>query len=275
MNTQKLAIKEQLVKTVVKSGNGGAVWVPKNWLGQEVIVILPDKPKLNVKEKVIHLLEPYLKDVIAVFIYGSYARHEETKDSDLDVMVVTKDKTIAIEIKEPNLEISVFQLDKLKMAIEKYPVMYYQIVQEAVPLINFYVLNELKNIKIDNENFKKYINETKEHIESNKELIGLDKLDDKYVKSYSVLYSTVLRLRGLFIIKCILNKEKFSNKAFQEWLIQNRMTHQEFEQCYATYRAVKNDKSTQNLKIEISVAEKLLNILIQCVNSIEAELYGK
>lgn len=275
MNRQKLAVKEQLVKTVVKSGNGGAVWVPKNWLGQEVIVILPDKPKLDVREKIIHLLEPYLKDVIAVFIYGSYARHEETKESDTDVMVITKDKTISIEVKEQNLEITAFELDKFKKAIQRYPVMYYQIVQEAEPLINAYILDELKNIKIDNENFKSYINETKEHIESNKEFIELDKLDDKYVKSYSVLYSTVLRLRGLFIIKCILNKEKFSNKEFKEWLTQKGITHQEFEQCYAAYSAVKNDKNTQNIKIEISVAEKLLNILIKCVNSIEAELYGK
>ena len=260
---QKLLIKEQIVKKVVKSGNGGAVWVPKNWLGQEVIVILPDKPKLEVREKIIHLLEPYLKEVFAVFLFGSYARHEETKESDIDVLVITKDKTISIEIKEPNLEITTFQLDKLKKAIEKYPVMYYQIVQEAEPLINAYVLDELKNIQVSNENFKNYLDETKEHIESNKELIELDKLDGKYVKSYSVLYSTILRLRGMFIIRCILNKQKFSNKAFYEWSIQSGMTNQEFEQCYMAYRAVKNDKSTQNIKIEISIAEKLLNILIK------------
>ena len=48
---QNVAIKEQLLKTVVKSGNGGAVWVPKAWLGQEVVVILPQKPKLDVNEK--------------------------------------------------------------------------------------------------------------------------------------------------------------------------------------------------------------------------------
>ena len=275
MQIQKLAIKEQIVKKVVKSGNGGAVWVPKNWLGQEVIIILPEKPRLGLREKVIHLLEPYLKDVIAFFIYGSYARHEETKDSDIDVMVITKDKTISIEVKEPNLEITAFELDKFKKAIQRYPVMYYQIVQEAEPLINAYVLDELKDIQIDNENFKTYIDETKGNIESNKELIELDKLDNKYAKSYSVLYSTMLRLRGMFIIKCILDSNKFSNNSFQEWLIQSGMAHQEFEQCYTAYMAVKNDKSTQNIKIEISIAEKLLNILIKCVNSIEAELYGK
>lgn len=272
---QQLAVKEQLVKKVVKSGNGGAVWVPKNWLGQEVIVILPDKPKLDIKEKVIHLLEPYLKDIISVFIYGSYARHEETKESDVDVMVVTKDKNIQIEAKEPNLEISVFQFDKLKMAIEKHPVMYYQTVQEAVPLINSYVLDELRKIKIDYKNFKNYLNETKEHIESNKEFLELDNLDGIYVTSYSVLYSAILRLRGIFVVKCILKQENFSNKKFQEWLIQNGISNQEFEQCYAAYSAVKNDKSIKNIKIQISVAEKLLNILIKETNFIETELHGK
>src|SRR3989338_8766276 len=97
MELSKLSIREQLVKRVVRSGNGGAVWVPKDWLGQEVIVILPQKPKLELKERIIHLLEPYLKDIISVFIYGSYARHEETKESDIDVVVITE-KPLKISI---------------------------------------------------------------------------------------------------------------------------------------------------------------------------------
>ncbi len=274
MQIQKLLVKEQLVKQVVKSGNGGAVWVPKKWLGQEVVVILPDKPKLSVKESVIHLLQPYLKDIIAVFIYGSYARYEGTKESDIDVMVITIDKNVKINIKEPKLEITAFQLDKLKKAIEKYPVMYYQIVQEAEPLINANILDELKNIRINKESFKDYIKETKEHIKSNKELIELDELDSKYIKSYSAVYSTILRLRGIFIIKCILNKEKFLNKLFQEWLIKKGIINKEFEQCYAIYRSIRGNKNIKNIKIKISVAEKLLNILIKETNLAEAKLDG-
>ena len=275
MLQQQLAVKEQLVKRVVKSGNGGAVWVPKSWLGQEVIVILPDRPEVNTKERIMHALEPYLKDVIAVFVYGSYARHEETKDSDVDVMVILQDKSNSIKLNEPNLEINFFELGKFRKAIQKYPVMYYQIVQEAEPLINSSVLGELKKIKIDYKNFENYLNEAKEHIGSNKELIELDKLDSKYVKSYSVLYSTMLRLRGMFIIKCILDKEKFSNRAFQKWLIQNGMSNQEFEKCYYAYRAVRNNGSTKNLNIEVSAAEKLLNILIKETNLMEAQFDGK
>ncbi len=269
MEIQKLAIKEQIVKHVVKSGNGGAVWVPKNWLGEEVIVILPDKPKLNIKEKVVHLLEPYLKDVIAVFMYGSYARHEETKESDVDVMLITKDRIAPVQLTEPKLEIAAFQFDKLKKAIEKYPVMYYQIVQEAVPLINSYVLEELKNVKISNESFKNYLNETREHIESSKELIKLDKLDGSYIKSYSALYSIILRLRGIFIIRCISGKEKFSNAIFQEWLMRKGVTDKEYAKCYAAYRAVKTNASIKNLRIKISVAEKLLDMLTKETTLIE------
>lgn len=275
MTQLNLSVKEQIIKRVVKSGNGGAVWVPKDWMGQEVIVTLPNKPEPNIKERIIHLLEPYLRDIIAVFIYGSYARHEETKNSDIDVMAITKDKNISIEAKEPNLEVYIFQLGKLKKAIEKHPAMYYQIVQEAEPLINAYVLEELKNIKVGNENFKNYLIETKEHIESNEELLELDKLDGRYIKSYSAIYSTILRLRSAFITKCILTKEKFSNKAFEKWLMHNGISKREFEQCYAVYRLIKNEMDSANIKIKISVAEKLLNLLKKEIHLIESMLYGE
>jgi len=272
---QKLAVKEQIVKTVVKSGNGGAVWVPKNWLGQEVVVILPDKPKLNVKEKIIHLLEPFLKDAIAVFLYGSYARKEETKESDVDVMVITKDRNKKINIKEQNLEITTFDLESLKIAIQKYPVLYYQMIQEAEPLINSKILEELKNIKIDHGNFKRYIQETREHTKSNKELLELDRLDGEYVKSYSAIYSIILRLRGLFIIRCILIHQNFSNNLFEKWIINKGVSNKEFEEVYKAYRAIRDNKIIKNIQIKIYVAEKLLNILTNELNSLELKVYGK
>src|SRR3989338_303879 len=201
--SKNTAVREQIVKTVVRSGNGGAVWVPKSWLGQEVVVILPEKPRLELKERVIHLLEPYLKEIISVGIFGSYARNEQTKDSDIDILVVTKDKRLSLNFKKEKIGIVSFPIGKLKEAIQKHPAVYYQMVLEIKPLINSYVLDELRATKVKSQDFKGYLQETKEHLKSNLELVNLDKLDDTYLKSFSVLYSAILRLRGLFIIRCI------------------------------------------------------------------------
>lgn len=261
MEAQNLAIKEQIVKTVVKSGNGGAVWVPKDWLGEEVIIILPDKPKLSIKEKIIHLLEPYLKDIMSVGIYGSYARNEQAEGSDIDVLAITEGRSLKLDFKEEGVDIISIPLDKLKIGIEKYPVIYYQIVQESEPLINASVLKELKSIKVNKENFRGYLEETKEHIKSSLELVELDKLDYPYLKSHSVLYSAMLRLRGLFIIKCVLKKDHFSNDKFKKWLISLGLSLQEFEDCCKAYTFIRDSKETKNLKISINVAEKILRIL--------------
>ena len=275
MQAQKLAVREQIVKTVVKSGNGGAVWVPKGWLGEEVVVILPEKPKLDVKEKVIHLLEPYLKEIISVGIYGSYARNEHSKDSDIDVLVITEDNSLKLDFKEEKLDIVSLPVDKLKMAIEKYPVIYYFMVQEAEPLINGYVLQELKNIKISRESFKAYLRETKDHLKSSKELLELDKIDDIYLKSYSILYSSILRLRGLFIIKCIIGKNKFSGKEFKNWLFNLGLNPYEFESSYRAYRMIRDNEDTKSLRIKIGIAEKVLGILENEIRKLEARIYGK
>lgn len=270
-----LTIKEQVVKKVVKSGNGGAVWVPKRWLGQEVVVILPEKPKLELKEKIIHLLEPYLKDIIAVGIYGSYARDEQTNDSDLDILVLTKDKKLVLSFKEEKIEVISFTSDKLKDAVKKYPVIYYIMVQEAIPLVNAPALEELKTIKIEKKDFLGYLDETKGHLKSNRELLELDKLDGDYLKSHSVLYSTILRLRGIFIANCILKKKRFSNRKFKEWVESKGVSDQEFEDSYKIYRLIRDEQSTKSLKVKMEVAEKLLNLLEKELKLFEAKIHDK
>ncbi len=272
MQVEKLNIKEQIIKPVVKSGNGGAVWVPKAWLGEEVIVILPEKPKLEPKEMVLHLLEPHLKDIVSVGICGSYARKEQTKESDIDVLAITKDKNLKLNFKDYGVDIIFIPMDKIRKAIEKYPVVYYQMIQEAEPLINSYVLNEIKNIKVNKKTFEPYLKETKEQIKSNIELLELDKISNIYLKSFSVVYSAILRLRGLFIIKCILNGDNFSNKGFKKWLINEGLSFKDYTDTFKVYRLIRDDKDPKKVKIKISVVEKELNILKKELNFLEAQI---
>ncbi len=264
------AIRERIVKTVVKSGNGGAVWVPKDWLGEEVVILLPEKPRLGTKERVFRMLEPYLKDIISVGIYGSYARNEQTMQSDLDVLVITTGKALHINAK--GMDIVSFPMDKFRIAIEKHPVIYYQMVHEVVPLINADVLDKLKAIVPPKESLKNYLSETQEHLKSNKELLELDKLDGDSITSNSILYSSILRLRGLFIIKCILNKTKFSSKRFKKGVINNGLKNNEFADSIRVFRLIRDNKKAQGISVKTHVAEKLLSILEKELNELEAQV---
>lgn len=274
MLMQNLRAKEQIVKTVVKSGNGGAVWVPKGWLGEEVVVTLPERPRLGIRERIIRLLAPHLKDVMAVAVYGSYARNEQESGSDIDALVITSSKT-SLKFKEGKLDIVSLPLEKLKAAIAKYPALYYQIVREAVPLINASVLEELKSSKISKESFKAYLKETKEHLKSSMELLELDKIDGRYIKSYSVLYSAMLRVRALFIIRGILANEKFSNKKFKGFILSKGISAEEFGASYKAYRLVRDGMHPGSLVIKIAVAEKVLRVLKEELRELEAKVYDK
>lgn len=271
MTTESVTVQEQLVKRVVSSGNGGAVWVPKSWLGEEIIVIRPEKPELDIKEKIIKILVPHLQDVIAIFLYGSYARNEQDKDSDIDVLVVAKEK-FNIK-KQEKVDIKVTQLDKLKETVAKNPIMYLSILQEAKPIVNSSLLDELKKVKINHKNFKWFIQTTTDHIKTNKEFIKLDKLDGEYLTSYSVIYSIMLRLRGIFLIKSLISKKDYSNKLFKKWLLKHNISNPEYMTAYNIYRSIRDNKKIDK-KIKISTAEALLNILIKETNDLKEKIYG-
>ena len=268
-----ISIKEQIVKTVVKSGNGGAVWVPRNWMGEKVIVTLPEKPKLSLNEQIINILMPYLKDITAVFLYGSYARNEQTVDSDIDILVISN-KKFKIYTKNKKIDLIVVKLEELKNTIKKNPI-YFELIKGAKSVINSKLLGELKNIKLDFKNFKWFLGTTKDHIKSNKELIELDKLTNKYLSSYSVVHSTMVRLRGIFIIKCIIKNKEYSNRSFKKWILKHKINSLDYDKIYNVYKAIRDDIRIKNIKVEIILAEKLLKILIEEIKILEEKLYGK
>jgi len=272
MATETIAVQEQLVKRVVSSGNGGAVWVPRSWMGEDVIVIRPEKPESSIKERILRLLLPHLGDIIAVFLYGSYARNEQEADSDIDVLVIAKNK---FEVKKrEKMEIKVIELEKIKQTIEKNPIMYFSILKEAKAIINSSLLDELREIPIDYKNFKWFFETTIDHLKSDKEFIELDKASGEYITSYAAIYSIILRLRGVFLIKCFVENKEYSNKLFKRWLLKQGISNLEYKNAYSIYKAIRDDKKIEK-KIKISSAESLLNILADENNNLKRKLYGK
>ncbi len=132
-------------------------------------------------------------------------------------------------------------------------------------------LGELKQNKTDFKQFIKWFKETTEDsIKSTKELIDLDKMQSDYLTSHSTIYSLILRLRGIFLIKSILNNKNFSNSLFKKF-ITKYITESEFRIIYNTYRSVRDDKKIKNININIETANKLLDLLKKEVEDLDAK----
>ncbi|MBI2110382.1 nucleotidyltransferase domain-containing protein, partial [Candidatus Woesearchaeota archaeon] len=195
-------IREQIRKKVTRSGNGGAVWVPKDWLGEEIIITRLETPKLSIEEEIISILLPNLEKVIAIFLYGYYVRNEQTKNSDIDVLVIVKEKFKIDSVKR--LDVSLLELSEARKAVHENPFIY-SIIKESKAIINDSLLDELRKESNDFRIFIKWYAKTSlDNINSSKELIELDRMESEYLDSYSVIYSTMLRLRGIFLINSVL-----------------------------------------------------------------------
>ena len=265
---QNPIIKEQIRKKVARSGNGGAVWVPKDWLGEEIIVTRIETPKLSLEEELINILLPYLKDTCGIFLYGSYARKEETKNSDIDVLVIAKNKIKIDNTKK--FDINFIEIKKIKEAIQKNPFVY-AIINEAKPIINSDLLDELKQNKKNFKDFIRWFKETThDSIKITNEFIDLDKMESNYLVSYNVIYSLILRLKGIFLIKSVLENKEFSNLSFKRFITQF-ISESEFRKLYEIYRDIKDDKKLGDLKIEISLIKKLFEVLQQEVKNLDGE----
>lgn len=266
-----MEMQEQLIREVTGIGNGAHIFVPRDWLNQKVLVIKTQK--LTIKEQIIKILEPHLDNIIGIFLYGSYARGEQEKDSDIDVLLVVR-KKFKLENKD-KISFEIVEYDQLKKNIELNPLMFYPIIQEAKPIINSLLLEELRKIKF-NKNapiFKWFVDTTKDQIKSSKELIELDKLDSNYLSSYCVVYSIILRLRGIFIIRRLLFKRPYTTKLFKEWLIKNILDI-DYNKVYNVYKAIRDHKQTK-IKIKLNKVEQLLNLLQEEINKLKEELHGK
>ncbi|MEI6058440.1 MAG: DUF2080 family transposase-associated protein [archaeon] len=256
--------EEKIIRKVTEIGNGAHIFAPKEWLDDEVILVRI--PKKNAKDEAMKLLYPHLDKIIAAFIYGSHARNENDKDSDLDIFVISSEK---FNIKSKDIEIIVVPEDKIELAKKLNPILFYSMIREAKPLINSAYLDKLKNEKIKFNYFKSFIEETKDSIESDKSLIDLDKKIKNKYSADSVIYSLILRLRGVFIINMLLNKEAYSKKKFRDWVVTN--SDIDYEKVYKIYRAIRDDKKVDE-KVPIGQAESLMDLLDKGVVNLKKEI---
>src|SRR3989338_1020973 len=84
---------ENQIKKAIKSGNSSAVILPRSWLNKEVRIELLKKTPETILYDVINIIKRHieLKEVIGIYLTGSYARGEEDDHSDIDILVITND----------------------------------------------------------------------------------------------------------------------------------------------------------------------------------------
>jgi len=241
----------ELIKNISRWGNSAGILLPKEWIGKEVKVILIDRT-LQIKKEIFDILNNYLADIIGIYLVGSYARNEQTESSDIDIIAISKDTRK--EIISGKYHISIVTLESIKRMIKKNPILILPRLYEAKAILNNSLLEELTSTKIRKESFKGFIEETNRIIKINK---GLLQLEEKY-SDLSVIYSLILRLRGIFLIKNILEKKKYSNKLFLRWLFEE--LKESITDLWEGYKIIKEDKKTK-INIKIEKAKKLLGLL--------------
>ena len=252
------------MRNVGKWGNSAGVLLPKEWMGNQVKVILIDRT-LEIKKEALNLLEPYLEDILGVYLAGSYARAEQEKNSDIDIIAISgKTKK---EIVSGKYNLSIIPLESVKRTLDKNPLLILPRLNESKVILNKALLEELKDVKIQKNSFKEFIEECERVIRINKEIIELDKEQGKNsIDSAEVIYSLILRLRGIFLANTLVNKKKYYKKDFLSVLDQEIEVNS--DKIYSIYNSVKNNKKVK-VKVNIEIVERMLELLEREVKTLK------
>jgi len=239
-------MKQELIKEIVRVGNSAGVLLPKQWLNGRARVELIEKP-LDLEKDILNILKPYLKEIKGIYLVGSYARGEQSKESDVDVLAITENENK--EIKEGKYEILLVSQKNLGNILTKNILPLLPMLKEAKPILNEELISSYKKIKINNSNIRRHIELTKSILKMNKYLIDIYKdLEDKIPDG--VIYSLILRLREMYIIKD-LKEGKIPTTAKLKEIIKNLAGSLGPYESYL--RTKKEEKEQEVVSVEIAI----------------------
>lgn len=246
--------EQRVMKRVVAIGNGAHIYAPREWIGEEVVLVRT--PRAPLKERILKVLEPYLEHIIGAYLYGSHARGEANDDSDIDLMVIANKK---MKIHSNGFEVVVLEKNSIRKAIEISPVLIFSALAEAQTIINSEFLAELRKKYVPKpEHFVEYVKETKRIAEINQTLLEP--------------YSLMLRLRGIFLINLRLNGKKYTTSHFKKWIHDN-LPMVNVNSLYSVYNDEK--KNVWSKKVAQKDLELVVAFLEEETLELEKRLHGK
>lgn len=256
------------IKKAVKAGNSSAVVLPRAWLNKDVRIELVKKTDETILSDALDILREHmpLQDVIGIYLAGSYARGEEDENSDVDILVITKDidRKMISEGAYNILTVSK-ELLKQKLSNDLFPIG--QMIREAKPLLNSDYLDSI-DIKATAKNVKWYFETTQEKIDLIEKIINKMKEKGRRQLDGRITYTLILRIRTLHIIKKMIKNEDYSKKEFIK-----EVKNISGMEAYERYLSVKNNRNEK--KIGIEEAEKLCNYLKSELEEVKKLLKNK
>lgn len=246
-------------KLVQKFGNSGHIILPKEYIGKRIRFIAEPKTFEDIKYEILEILKPYLESIIGIYLHGSYARNEQTIDSDIDILVITNAK-LKIMDKIENYSIISVTLKQLEDMLNDTAVLVLPIIKEAKTIMNPVLLDKYKHCKFTKKNANWFLSTSKRALELNKQGLELD------FEIGSLVYSLILRIRGLLMVKLILSNRLYSKSDLFYYLGNNSISKAKIEELYKIYSDEKNNikvKKSDIVKKEdiaklIVIAEHLL-----------------
>ena len=243
-------METQLLKPVVKMGNSAHVKLPGEWINGRVKVELIQDP-IDIEKDILQILKPYLKDILGIYLVGSYARGEQTEKSDIDILVITNKK--CDRINRGKYEILLISKESLEKTLKRNIMPLLPMIKEAKPILNEQLINKYRDIEITKENTKWGIEITESSCKMQKEFLIISE-ENKEKMSDGIMYSIILGLRSVYLIDCLKNNKIPSTNGIRK-LVRNLSGS---EESYEAYLRSKNEKSEKEV-IEVEDARKIYN----------------
>lgn len=250
-------METEFIKQTFRLGNSSGVILPREWENKKVRIQLIDK---SINKDIFEILEKndLLGEVIGIYLVGSYARNEETPQSDIDVLVITNNTNKSI--KQGLYELTLISKERFEKNIHK-SLYIVSLINDSKTILNNSFMEEYKKIS-PKFSVKRHLGEIKDIIKTNEDIINFDEKFNQKVLD-GIAYSIVLRLRELYLLNNLIKNKKPSNKEFLKLI--NSLDAMDY---YEAYLRVKNDKPEKN-DLSTEKAKKLLDSAKKLIKKIE------
>ncbi|MFH1711304.1 MAG: nucleotidyltransferase domain-containing protein [Nanoarchaeota archaeon] len=225
---------EMLIRRTRELGTSAGVLLPKSWLNKEVSVkvILPLKEEIARDVMNILIDKNLSKDTKGIYLVGSYARGEADFNSDIDILVLTRKMNKII--KHENYEIVLVSEDNFSKNLSE-SLNFVSFLKEAEPLFNEELIERHKQAR-HKFNVWRHVKEIEKIIKINTDSVNLCRSTRENVPD-GIIYSIVLRLRELYMIKCFISGRNHSKREFVKIV---------GEKAYNSYNLVKAEQKEAN-----------------------------